>query len=115
MSNSISVHETVILFPGSRAVAREREQLDAVTAELQAALTHEKALREEICELFQRQDTLAQEFEHRLVNGLKVIVSLLLLQSRTATTPEAAEQLSVAARRVAAVGRMHCRRHLLDQ
>ena len=64
--------------------------------------------------LSQRQVMLAQEFEHRLINGLQLIVSLLSLQSRTATTPEAADQLTIAARRVAALGRVHRRLHLLD-
>ena len=57
---------------------------------------------------------LAQEFEHRLINGLQLIVSLLSLQSRTATTPEAADQLTIGARRVASLGRVHRRLHLLD-
>ncbi len=57
---------------------------------------------------------LTQEFEHRLINGLQLIVSLLSLQSRTATTPEAADQLTIAARRVASLGRVHRRLHLLD-
>ena len=57
---------------------------------------------------------LAQEFEHRLINGLQVISSLLSLQSRAAKTSEAAEQLTIAAARVAALGRVHRRLHLLD-
>jgi two-component sensor histidine kinase len=57
---------------------------------------------------------LAQEFEHRLINGLQLIVSLLSLQSRAATTPEAAAQLTIASRRVSALGRVHHRLHLLD-
>jgi two-component sensor histidine kinase len=56
---------------------------------------------------------LAQEFEHRLVNSLQIIVSLLSLQSRSAT-PEAAAQLRVAANRVASFGRVHRGLHLLD-
>ena len=43
-----------------------------------------------------------------------MIVSLLSLQSRAATTPEAANQLTIAARRVAALGRVHRRLHFLD-
>ena len=34
-------------------------------------------------DLAQRQVMLAQEFEHRLINGLQVISSLLSLQSRS--------------------------------
>ncbi len=81
---------------------------------MQAALAREQVLQQEKHELSQRQVMLAQEFEHRLINGLQLIVSLLSLQSRTATTPEAADQLTIAARRVAALGRVHRRLHLLD-
>lgn len=85
-----------------------------LAAELEAALAREQVLLQEKHESSRRQMMLAQEFEHRLVNGLQLIVSLLSLQSRTATTPEAAEQLNVAARRVSALGRVHHRLHLLD-
>jgi two-component sensor histidine kinase len=81
---------------------------------LEAALAREQILLEEKQQQAQRQVMLAEEFEHRLVNGLQLIVSLLSLQSRTATTPEAANQLNIAARRVASLGRVHRRLHLLD-
>jgi len=86
----------------------------ALTAELQAALAREQVLQQEKHEMSQRQGMLTQEFEHRLINGLQLIVSLLSLQSRTATTPEAADQLTIGARRVASLGRVHRRLHLLD-
>lgn len=82
--------------------------------ELQAARAREAALRREMADLAQRQAMLVQEFEHRLINGLQVISSLLSLQSRAAKTTEAADQLTIAATRVAALGRVHRRLHLLD-
>ena len=94
--------------------AREQTRLDALTAELHASHAREETLVRETRALSQRQEMLAQEFEHRLVNGLQLISSLLSLQSRTASTPEASDQLTVAARRVAALGRVHHRLHLLD-
>ena len=109
--------ETDLPIPFRRALSRDRssqKEHDALTAELQAALAREQVLQQEKHELSQRQVMLAQEFEHRLINGLQLIVSLLSLQSRTATTPEAADQLTIAARRVAALGRVHRRLHLLD-
>jgi two-component sensor histidine kinase len=104
-----------ILF--QRGVLRDQSTqkgLDALTKELRDALAREQVLLREKDELSRRQVMLAQEFEHRLINGLQLIASLLSLQSRTATTPEAAEQLTIAARRVSSIGRVHRRLHLLD-
>ncbi len=108
--------ETEFQFPSRRVLGRDRREhkSDALTAELHASHAREEALRREMRDLAQRQAMLTQEFEHRLINGLQLIVSLLSLQSRIATTPEAAAQLTIAARRVAALGRVHRRLHLLD-
>jgi len=110
------MQEAVFQFPWRRAGERdtfEPAQHAALIAELQAARAREEAWLREKSDLFRRQDMLAQEFEHRLVNSLQIIVSLLSLQSRTAG-PEAAAQLTVAANRVASFGRVHRRLHLLD-
>ncbi len=110
-------HETAFQFPAWHARGGdilEQTQCEALTAELQAARARTNELLQERADLLQRQDLLAQEFEHRLVNSLQLIVSLLSLQSRTATTVESAAQLKIAAGRVAALGRVHRRLHLLD-
>ena len=96
------------------ALEGEHARIDELTAELRAAHAREETLLREKLELTQRQVMLAQEFEHRLINGLQVVVSLLSMQSRAASTDEAAEQLASAADRVAALGRVHHRLHLLD-
>ena len=109
--------ESGLPIPFQRPSLRDRsseKKLDALTAQLHASLAREQVLLQEKHELSERQVMLTQEFEHRLINGLQLIVSLLSLQSRTATTPEAADQLKIAARRVAALGRVHRRLHLLD-
>ena len=98
----------------SSADLQEPKSYDVLAAELQAALAREATCLQEKNELSRRQAMLAEEFEHRLVNGLQLIVSLLSLQSRSAPTPEAAHQLTIAARRVSAIGRVHHRLHLLD-
>jgi len=84
-------------------------------AELTASLLREKELLSEMSALSLQQDLMAQEFDHRLGNSLQMIVSLLSLQSLAAPTPEAADQLTIAAGRVAAFGRVHRRLHFLDR
>ena len=116
MSDSTSTQGIVFQFPGGRAVKREarsQTQYDALTSELQAARAREKAWLREKSDLLQCHDTLAQEFEHRLANSLQIIVSVLSLQSRTAS-PEAAAQLTAAASRVASFALVHQRLHGLD-
>src|SRR5690348_2028441 len=87
---------------------------DVLVADLEAALSREEILLRDKHELQQRHVVLTQEFEHRLVNGLQLIASLLHMQSRAAISPEAAEQLTVAARRVASLGRVHHQLNRLD-
>lgn len=107
MSDSIVAREAVFRFPVSQRVACDaidRWRYEALAAELRASR-----------ELLQRQVMLAREFEHRVVNGLQLIANLLSAQSRTMPTPEARNQLSIAARRVVALGTVHHRLHLLDR
>jgi two-component system, sensor histidine kinase PdtaS len=65
-------------------------------------------------ELLQQQEVLSKESDHRLLNGLQMIVSLLSLQSRASDNAEVALQLATAADRIATIGRIHRRLHLLD-
>ncbi len=48
------------------------------------------------------------------MNGLQIVSSLLSLQSRESQNAKAAEQLKIAANRVAMVGSVHKRLHALD-
>jgi hypothetical protein len=90
-----------------------KTKVASLTAELHASLVRESASQRANADLLLQQKTLALEFEHRFINGLQWITALRSMQSRT-TTPEAAEQLAIAARRVVAFGSVHRRLHLLD-
>jgi two-component system, sensor histidine kinase PdtaS len=106
--------ETPVLRYDSPSNIDEHRALVQLSVELRAARAREAILRQEMTDLAQRQVMLAQEFEHRLINGLQLISSLLSLQSRAAASPDAADQLAIAAQRVSALGRVHRRLHLLD-
>ncbi len=115
MSNTTSTQKGQFRSPWLPLIGSTRRgqtQRDALAVELQAALAREAVLLSEKSELLQRQDVLAQEFDHRLFNSLQLVTSLLSMQSRQAS-PEAAAQLQAAAQRVAAFGRVHRRLHPL--
>jgi two-component system, sensor histidine kinase PdtaS len=101
---------------GRSAASYERELTGHrnTEARLRASLAREEDLLREKDALIQRQQLLASESDHRLLNGLQMIGSLLSLQSRMSASPEAARQLAVAANRVASVARVHRRLHYLD-
>jgi two-component sensor histidine kinase len=60
-----------------------------------------------------RHELLTQEANHRLLNGVQSIASLLSAQSRRAP-PEVAAQLTAAVSRIVAFGQVNRRLHLLD-
>jgi len=94
------------------AVRYECEQYAGVcpVAELRAALAREAALLREREALIETQATLSRESDHRFLNNLQMVSSLLSMQSRAAGNAEAASALGIAADRVATIGRIH--RHL---
>src|SRR4029453_10096355 len=50
---------------------------------------------------------MASETDHRVMNSLQFVASLLRLQSGIVQTSEASDQLAIAANRVSAVARVH--------
>ena len=65
-------------------------------------------------ELIRHQTVLGQESDHRLLNSVQMIVSLLSLQGRASENGEVASGLAAAADRIATIGRIHRRLHSLD-
>jgi two-component sensor histidine kinase len=102
---------------GPRTVASyERELTEHRHTEirLRRALAQGDALLRQKDEMIRQQDLLSKESDHRLLNGLQMIVSLLSLQSRASANVEVASQLAVAANRVATIERVHRRLHCFD-
>ena len=100
-----------------RTVASYRRELirhKHTESGLRQALAREEVLLCQKEALIQQQAVLNQESDHRLLNGLQMVVSLLSLQSRASEHAEVASQLAVAADRIAAIGRIHRRLHAFD-
>jgi two-component sensor histidine kinase len=81
---------------------------------LREALAREEALLGQKDELIKQQAVLRQEADHRLLNGLQMVVSLLSLQGRASDNAEVVSQLAAAADRIATIGRIHRRLHAFD-
>src|SRR5450755_4897446 len=88
---------------------RELIQYRSMEIRLRDALAESEARLRQKDELIHRQELLKKESDHRLLNDLQMTISLLWLQSRASTNPEAAAQLAVAANRVAMIARIHHR------
>src|ERR1035437_3651764 len=87
-----------LLFQRPRLPAPARPVCDPSGADCQINALREALAREEILlrekdALILEQETLRRESDHRLLNGLQMVVSLLSLQSRAAPTPGMAAQL----------------------
>lgn len=93
---------------------RELEERRGTEIRLREELAREEALLRQKDQFIHAREVLSMEADHRLLNGLQMIVSLLSLQSRTMPSSDAAEHLSAAANRVATLARVHRRLHALD-
>jgi two-component sensor histidine kinase len=93
-----------------RALARQRR----TAVDLREALAREVDLLRQKDEAIQFEKDLREESEHRLLNGLQMIASLLALQGRASADGGVTSQLAVAAGRVATIERVHRRLHALD-
>jgi two-component sensor histidine kinase len=102
---------------GCSAIASYEAELEKnkfTEAKLRKLINRERTFLRQKNLLIQQKDTLSKESEHRFLNGLQLVTSLLTLQSRSTNNPEAAAQLTIAANRVDAVGRVHRHLHTLD-
>ena len=105
----------VTMCPAISMYEQELERHRATESKLRESILRESDLLRQKDELIQQKDILGKESEHRLLNGLQLIASLLTAQSRANKNPEVAAQLSIAANRVATLGRIHQHLHTLDK
>jgi two-component sensor histidine kinase len=116
-SNTDSPPNVIFDILESRTVKSYERELTGhrrTEAGLRDTLAREEALLGQRDKIIQQQALLGQESDHRLLNGLQLIVSLLSLQSRMSDNPEVTSQLAAAADRVATIGRIHGRLHSFD-
>jgi two-component sensor histidine kinase len=111
---SAHAHPNAIWPRTAASYERELTKLRGVEIQLRGALAREQALLHQKDELIQQREVLSKESDHRLLNGLQMIASLLSLQSRESPNAEVASQLAIAASRVATIGRVHQRLHSCD-
>ena len=99
-----------------RIASYERELAEHRSTEirLRGAVVRSEALLCEKEEVIRQQKLLHQECQHRLLNNLNMIASLLSLQSRREENVEAASRLAVAVTRVRAISRLHRQLHSMD-
>src|ERR1700692_2954868 len=93
---------------------RELTQHRCAEVRLRETLAREEDLLRQKDELIQQQESLRRESDHRFLNGVQMIVSLLSLHARACADTDTGRQLTVAANRVATIQRVHRRLHYLD-
>ena len=93
---------------------RELTEHRATEIRLIEALASARTVLRQKDELIHHREIMSRETDHRLMNGLQMIVSLLSRQSRAQSNDAAAAQLTVAANRVATIASVHQRLHSLD-
>ena len=89
----------------------ELERYRRAELQLREIIALDESLLRQKDETIQNQALLSSESDHKLLNDLQMIISLLSLQSRATANAETASQLAAAADRIAMIGRIHRRLH----
>jgi two-component sensor histidine kinase len=100
--------------PAIAGSSRELEDRKGTEAELRKALQQAQIQLDRKDRRIRQKELLRRESDHRLLNGLQMVASLLSTQSRLTKESEAAAQLSSAANRVVIIGSVHRRLRALD-
>ncbi len=100
--------------PTAHKRLRARKADKPSVGKLQRSLAREHALVRQKDDLLRQSELLRDETSHRVLNDLQLVASLLSMQSRSVTSPEAAFELRVAAERVAVIGQIHRQMRLLE-
>jgi two-component system, sensor histidine kinase PdtaS len=103
------------LCPAISSYSKELEKIRRTEARLRQAIVREKSLLRQKDHLIQQNKILREESDHRLMNGLQLVASLLSMQSRITNDVETAAQLTFASNRVATIARVHRNLHALDR
>jgi two-component sensor histidine kinase len=101
-------------YPATASGSRALEGCEDTEAELRKALQQAQRQLVRKDKRIQQTELLRRESDHRLLNGLQMVASLLSTQSRLTKDSEAAAQLNSAANRVVIIGSVHRRLHALD-
>jgi two-component sensor histidine kinase len=80
--------------------------------ELRRVAAAERSSRLQAEAMVLEKETLMREGNHRLMNSLQLVQSMLALQSRSASSEEAKKQLDMAGNRVLAIATVHKQLHL---
>ena len=92
----------------------ELKRLKRTEAELREVLAREHVLLGQKYELMRQAELLGREANHRLLNGLQMVTSLLSMQSNETDDAGVAAQLKIAAGRIATIASVHRRLHDAD-
>ena len=92
---------------------RELAKLRQSETALRELLACEDALLHQKDNLIHQLEILGKESDHRFLNSLQMIASLLSMQARTAVSPQTASELTIAADRVIMIAAIHRRLHSL--
>lgn len=93
---------------------RERKEHRPTETRLREELASLRALLRQKDDLIEQQNLASKEAEHRMLNDLQIVASVLAAQGRASGNAVVVSQLAVAASRVVTIERIHRRLHSHD-